>query len=189
MSSEAAPQFEDQPVEESVELEAQDTTAEAPVEESTELGAQSAEEAVEQPVAAAEEPAAVEEPAPVEEPLPPPSPLEPPLPDLAMEDEEPVPDIPDPAEDLAEHLLDVEVRFWAELGRADLPLAEAVALGSGAIVDLDREPSEPVDVYVNGMRFGTARLLVVDGEWAIRLEEIVASSDAVEQLSSSGSGA
>ena len=108
--------------------------------------------------------------------------------DLPIEEPE-VPDLPDPAEDLAEHLLGVGVRFWAELGRAELPLAEAVALGTGAIVDLDREPSEPVDVYVNGTRFATARLLVVDGEWAIRLEEIVATPAAVEQLSSSGSGA
>jgi flagellar motor switch protein FliN len=114
--------------------------------------------------------------------------LAPPLPDPILE-EEPIVEMPDPAEDLAEHLLDVNVRFWAELGRSHLPLAEAVALGAGAIVDLDREPEEPLDVYVNGMRYATARLLLVDGEWAIRLEQIVASPEAVEQLSSSGSGA
>jgi flagellar motor switch protein FliN/FliY len=112
----------------------------------------------------------------------------PPLPDPILE-EESIVEMPDPAEDLAEHLLDVNVRFWAELGRSHLPLAEAVALGAGAIVDLDREPEEPLDVYVNGMRYATARLLLVDGEWAIRLEQIVASPEAVEQLSSSGSGA
>jgi flagellar motor switch protein FliN len=114
--------------------------------------------------------------------------LAPPLPDPILE-EEPIVEMPDPAEDLAEHLLDVNVRFWAELGRSHLPLAEAVALGAGAIVDLDREPEEPLDVYVNGMRYATARLLLVDGEWAIRLEQIVASPEVVEQLSSSGSGA
>jgi flagellar motor switch protein FliN len=114
--------------------------------------------------------------------------LAPPLPDPVILDEEPL-GMPDPAEDLAEHLLDVNVRFWAELGRSHLPLAEAVALGAGAIVELDREPEEPLDVYVNGMRYATARLLLVDGEWAIRLEQIVASPEAVEQLSSSGSGA
>jgi flagellar motor switch protein FliN len=112
----------------------------------------------------------------------------PPLPDPILE-EESIVEMPDPAEDLAEHLLDVNVRFWAELGRSHLPLAEAVALGAGAIVELDREPEEPLDVYVNGMRYATARLLLVDGEWAIRLEQIVASPEAVEQLSSSGSGA
>jgi flagellar motor switch protein FliN/FliY len=96
---------------------------------------------------------------------------------------------PDPAEDLAAHLLDVNVRFWAELGRSQLPLAQAVALGAGAIVDLDTEPEDEVDIYVNGMPFATGRLLLVDEEWAIRLERIVAIQQAVEQASSSGSGA
>jgi flagellar motor switch protein FliN len=113
------------------------------------------------------------------------TPVGPPLP----EPEPVIDDIPDPAEDLAAHLLDVKVRFWTELGRSRLPLAEAVALGTGAIVDLDKEPDEDLDVFVNGMPFAKGKLLLVDGEWAIRLERIVATPQAVEQASSSGSGA
>jgi flagellar motor switch protein FliN len=166
VTDEAMPQFEEAPM------------VEEPAEEISDLSSQIS------------EPVAEESPDPISE-TPDPEvapPIDPPLPDLPL-DEEPMPDVPDPAEDLAEHLLNVDVRFWAELGRAELPLAEAVALGTGAIVDLDREPGDPVDVYVNGTRFATARLLVVEGEWAIRLEEILAAPDAVEQLSSSGSGA
>jgi flagellar motor switch protein FliN len=124
--------------------------------------------------------------------LPPPtSDLPPPTSDLLdpTPEPEPVEDVPDPGEDLALHLLDVNVRLWGELGRAKLPLSQAVALGSGAIVDLDKEPDDALDVLVNGLPFAKGRLLLVDGEWAIRLEEIVASSEAVEQASSSGSGA
>jgi len=103
---------------------------------------------------------------------------------------EPEPEEPaNPSDDLAAHLLDVKVRFWAELGRSRMPLAEAVALGSGAIVDLDKEPDEEVDVLVNGLPFAKGKLLLVDGEWAIRLERIVATPEAVEHVSSSGSGA
>jgi flagellar motor switch protein FliN len=109
--------------------------------------------------------------------------------DVALPEPELEPDAPDPAEDLAAHLLDVNVRLWAELGRSRLPLAQAVALGAGAIVDLDKEPDDELDVFVNGMPFATAKLLLVDGEWAIRLEQIVARPEAVEQASSSGSGA
>lgn len=69
-------------------------------------------------------------------------------------------------------LLDVELRLHAELGRARMPLTGTVDLAEGTIVDLDRAPEDPVDVYVNGRRFGTARLIVVDGEWALRLEAI-----------------
>jgi flagellar motor switch protein FliN len=110
---------------------------------------------------------------------------DPPMPELEPELE----DVADPTDDLAAHLLDVHVRFWAELGRARLPLAEAVALGSGAIVDLDKEPEEELDVLVNGLPFAKGKLLLVDGEWAIRLERIVAAPEAVEHASSSGSGA
>lgn len=98
-------------------------------------------------------------------------------------------DISDPSEALAAHLLDVRVRFWAELGRARMPLAQAVALGAGAVVDLDKEPDEELDVLVNGLPFAKGRLLLVDGEWAVRIERIVARREAVEQASSSGSGA
>jgi flagellar motor switch protein FliN/FliY len=113
--------------------------------------------------------------------------LQSPISNLAESD---VPEeVADPAVDLAAHLLDVNVRFWAELGRSRLPLAEAVALGTGAIVDLDKEPEDEVDVFVNGMPFATGKLLLIDDEWAIRLERIVATPDAVEQASSSGSGA
>ena len=102
---------------------------------------------------------------------------------------EPEPDEPDLAEDVASHLLDVDVRLWAELGRARLPLANAVALGTGAIVDLDKEPQEPLDVVVNGRLFAQGTLLLVDGEWAVRIERIVESPTGVEQASTVGSGA
>jgi flagellar motor switch protein FliN/FliY len=90
---------------------------------------------------------------------------------------------------VASHLLDVDVRLWAELGRARLPLANAVALGTGAIVDLDKEPQEPLDVVVNGRLFAQGTLLLVDGEWAVRIERIVESPTGVEQASTVGSGA
>jgi flagellar motor switch protein FliN len=101
----------------------------------------------------------------------------------------PQPDEPDLAREVASHLLDVDVRLWAELGRARLPLANAVALGTGAIVDLDKEPQEPLDVVVNGRVFAQGTLLLVDGEWAVRIERIVESPTGLEQASTVGSGA
>jgi flagellar motor switch protein FliN/FliY len=87
----------------------------------------------------------------------------------------------------ADAVLDVTVRFWAELGRAKMPIGRAVALAEGAIVDLDRKAEAPVDAYVNGTKFATGRLILVDGEWALQLETVHAP-DGVEQASSSGSG-
>lgn len=69
-------------------------------------------------------------------------------------------------------MLDVQVRVSAELGRARLPVADVLELGSGAVVDLDRAADAPVEVYVNGLPFGNGRLVAVDGEWAVRLESV-----------------
>jgi flagellar motor switch protein FliN len=75
-------------------------------------------------------------------------------------------------------LLDVKVRLSAELGRTRMPLASVVALGDGAIVDLDRLPDDPVEVFANGRLVGKGRLVLADGEWALRLEEIDFRQDA-----------
>jgi flagellar motor switch protein FliN/FliY len=67
------------------------------------------------------------------------------------------------------------VRVWAELGRRRMPIGSLVSSPAGAVLELDREADEPVDVYVNGMRFATGRLVVSDsGDWAVRIETLVA---------------
>jgi flagellar motor switch protein FliN len=70
-------------------------------------------------------------------------------------------------------LAGIPVRVWAELGRAQMPSAQIVGLPAGAVVELDRQADEPIDIFVNGMRFASGRLIVVDGsDWAVRIEEI-----------------
>lgn len=69
-------------------------------------------------------------------------------------------------------LLDMPLRVWAEIGRTKLPAAFVVGMPQGAIVDLDSEPDEPADLFVNGRHFGTGRLVLVDGEWALRVETL-----------------
>jgi flagellar motor switch protein FliN/FliY len=69
-------------------------------------------------------------------------------------------------------LLDTTLRVWAEIGRTRMPAASVVGMAEGAILDLDRESDEPADLYVNGRHFGTGRLILVDGEWALRVESI-----------------
>ena len=74
----------------------------------------------------------------------------------------------------APSLAGIPVRVWAELGRAQMPSAQLVGLPAGAVVELDRPADEPIDLYVNGRRFATGRLMVVDGtEWAVRIETIL----------------
>ncbi len=63
----------------------------------------------------------------------------------------------------------VNVRVSAELGRTRIGVAEAMNLPPGAIVELDRLPSDPIDILVNGRPFAQARLVLVDGEYAAQI--------------------
>jgi flagellar motor switch protein FliN len=86
-------------------------------------------------------------------------------------------------------LLDTELRVWVEIGRTQMPAASVVGMPEGAILDLDREADDPADLYVNGRHFGSGRLILVDGEWALRIESLDdadTDSGAVEQSSSPG---
>ena len=91
-------------------------------------------------------------------------------------------DLPEELEPSA--LLDLPLRVWAEVGRTRMPAASVVGMAEGAIVDLDREPDEPADLYVNGRHFGTGRLVLVDGEWALRVETL--DEDEVEAAADLG---
>ncbi len=82
-------------------------------------------------------------------------------------------------------LLDVRMRLAVELGRVRMPLARAVALPEGELIDLDRHADEPVEVYVNGLHFGTGRLHLIDGEWALKLDQV----DSEQGDGTAGAGA
>jgi flagellar motor switch protein FliN/FliY len=74
----------------------------------------------------------------------------------------------------APSLAGIPVRVWAELGRARMPSAQVVALPTGAVVELDKQADDPIDLYVNGTHFATGRLVVVDGtDWAVRIEHVL----------------
>ena len=84
-------------------------------------------------------------------------------------------------------LLDMPLRVWAEIGRVRMPAAFVVGMPQGAIVDLESAPDEPADLFVNGRHYGTGRLILVDGEWALRVESLDGDDSvapSVEQTSS-----
>ncbi len=83
-----------------------------------------------------------------------------------------------PADELGgASLLDTPLRVWAEVGRTKMPASYVVGMSEGAILDLDRESDEPADLFVNGRHLGTGRLILVDGEWALRIETLDDDAD------------
>jgi flagellar motor switch protein FliN len=76
-------------------------------------------------------------------------------------------------------LLDVNLQVSVELGRAGLKFREVLNLAPGAVVELDRQTSEPVDILVNGSLLATGEVVVVDDHFAVRITKLL---NRVERL-------
>jgi flagellar motor switch protein FliN/FliY len=72
----------------------------------------------------------------------------------------------------ADTVREVTVKLRAELGRTRLSLIQASNLDSGAAVTLDRLVDDPVELFVNGQRFGAGELVSSGGRWAVRITEV-----------------
>jgi chemotaxis protein CheY-P-specific phosphatase CheC len=71
---------------------------------------------------------------------------------------------------------ETRLRFDAELGTARLTADEVLGLQGGAVVVLDKAVDDPIELFVNGTPYGTGRLRVDDGEWAVVIEELAAAA-------------
>lgn len=74
-----------------------------------------------------------------------------------------------------ERFADVNIEITAEIGRVTIPLGELLQLGEGAVIELDRSVSEPVDVLAQGVRIASGDVVVIDDRFAIQIREIVES--------------
>ncbi|MEN6548397.1 MAG: flagellar motor switch protein FliN [Armatimonadia bacterium] len=72
-------------------------------------------------------------------------------------------------------MLDVPLRITVELGRAELPLAEVLALKPGSVVELDRFPGEPLDLYANGRLVARGEIIVLNDIFGFRITDILMS--------------
>ena len=86
----------------------------------------------------------------------------------------------EPAADAAglERLRDVPVELAVEIGRTRMTIGDALALGPGSIVTLNRLAGDPVDLLVNGKPIARGEVVVIDEEFGLRISEVVASGDA-----------
>ncbi len=76
-------------------------------------------------------------------------------------------------------LRDVPVQVAVEIGRTQMTIGEALELGPGSIVTLDRVAGEPADLLVNGRTIARGEVVVIDEEFGLRITEVLAGSDPV----------
>ncbi|MDB5701139.1 MAG: fliN [Sphingomonadales bacterium] len=68
----------------------------------------------------------------------------------------------------------IPMRLSVEVGSASMTLAELIAMKQDAVVELDRQTDDPLDILVNGTLIARGEVVTVDGRYGIRISEIVA---------------
>lgn len=74
-------------------------------------------------------------------------------------------------------LLDLELRLSVSFGRTYLPVREILKLSTGSIIELNCGVNEPVDVIVNNRTIARGEVVVIDGNYGVRIHEIISRRD------------
>ena len=71
-------------------------------------------------------------------------------------------------------LRDVDLNVKIELGRSRMLVEDVLKLGEGSVVELDKLAGDPVDVFVNDRLVARGEVLVLNDNFCVRINEIVA---------------
>jgi flagellar motor switch protein FliN len=81
-----------------------------------------------------------------------------------------------------ELLLDVELPVSVSFGRANVPLKEVLKLTTGSIVELNRSIVEPVEVIVNNCVVARGEVVVIEGNFGVRIQQVVSRQERLRTL-------
>jgi flagellar motor switch protein FliN/FliY len=79
-------------------------------------------------------------------------------------------------------LLDVELPVSVSFGRAQLPLKDVIKLTTGSIVELNRTLAEPVEVIVNNCVIARGEVVVIEGNFGVRIQQVVSREERLRTL-------
>lgn len=71
-------------------------------------------------------------------------------------------------------LRDVDLNVKIELGRARMLVEDVLRLSEGSVVELDKLAGDPVDVFVNDRLVARGEVLVLNDNFCVRVNEILA---------------
>src|ERR1700730_14901761 len=79
-----------------------------------------------------------------------------------------------------ELLLDLELRRLRSGGKAQMPLQQIIKWTTGSIVELETAVNEPVEVVVNNCVIARGEVVVVDGNYGVRVQQIVSRGERLQ---------
>jgi flagellar motor switch protein FliN/FliY len=82
-------------------------------------------------------------------------------------------------------LLDIELPVTVRFGSKEMTFGEIMTLSAGSLVEFDRAPQDPVEVVVNDRVVARGEIVMVQGNYAVRITGI---SSQRERLDTSSGG-
>jgi flagellar motor switch protein FliN/FliY len=79
-------------------------------------------------------------------------------------------------------LLDVELPVSVSFGKTEIPMKDVLKLTTGSIVELNRGVNEPVEVLVNHCLIARGEVVVVEGNYGVRIQQIVSRTDRLRSV-------
>ena len=73
-------------------------------------------------------------------------------------------------------LRDVELNVKIELGRSQMLVEDVLKLNEGSVVELDKLAGDPVDIFVTARLIARGEVLVLNDNFCVRVNEIVAGA-------------
>ncbi len=69
-------------------------------------------------------------------------------------------------------ILEIPLNVEVIIGETEMPLKDVLDLNPGAIVELNREISDPVDIKVNGKLVARGEIVTIGENFGVRIKEI-----------------
>jgi flagellar motor switch protein FliN/FliY len=79
-------------------------------------------------------------------------------------------------------LLDVELGASLRFGACQMLLKDIIELCSGSVVELDRRVQEPVDLLIDGRVIAQGEVVIVDGNYGLRIQQVASPGEKVACL-------
>lgn len=71
---------------------------------------------------------------------------------------------------------EIPVQLTVVLGRSRMRISELLQLGRGAVIELDRKATEPVEILINNRLVARGEVVLVEGRIGVTLTEIVTAA-------------
>lgn len=79
-------------------------------------------------------------------------------------------------------LQNIEVKLSVEVGGTYITIKDLLNLNEGSIVELDKQASELLDVFINGTLLAKGEVVMIGEKFGIRVTEIVSAEERVQNI-------